>query len=303
MQWLMARLDAFLDWLTTPQNQRGLAYARSGLGWITLYIYTVNYAQRHFLLGPQAVYTNSGHFNLFYGAGPAGFEVLYTLAIVAALCFALGIGGRLTTLVNFLFFWSWSNATTLVGDGGDNILRIMLFYLLFADLYQRLRPGATTLWRQVLAITHNFALLAVALQLSMLYLTAGLQKVQGEMWREGTALYYILQVDEFSNPALARLFLNNLPLVVFATYGTIFMQLAYPWLLLHLRTKRLAVVAMATLHLGILMTMNLISFSLIMITLELTLLPDTDYVRVGTWIRRLRNSLWLHRRQLPAGGS
>ncbi len=72
----------------------------------------------------------------------------------------------------------------------------MFAYLLLTGLYGALKPKPETLWQRVLGIVHNLGLLAIVTQLCIVYMTAGLMKVQGEMWRDGTALYYILQVDE-----------------------------------------------------------------------------------------------------------
>jgi len=275
------KVDAFLEWASTPRHQYGARVARVGLGLVMLYIYSANFAQRHYLFGPNAVYVSKGAFNPFGSVSPAMFDFLYVLAMVAAFAFVMGLGGRLVTLLNFVLFWGWTNAALLIGDGGDNVLRIMLFYLLFADLHGSLKPNEPSTWRKVLGIAHNLALVAVGIQLSALYLTAGMQKVHGDMWRDGTALWYILQVREFSHPVVGQFLLSMPAFTIVFTHLTVFFQIAFPWLIVHPTLRRYAVAIGAAMHLGILAAMNIVSFSLIMIFLDLMMIPDADYIRLG----------------------
>lgn len=181
------------------------------------------------------------------------------------------------TLINFLFFWSWTSVSFLIGDGGDNLLRVMFPYLLLTDLFGKIKEKPTTLWQRSLGILHNFGLYAIILQLCIVYFTAGLMKVQGSMWQDGTALYYIFQVDEFRNPLFSDFITNHIWISVIGSYFTIFFQLAFPFLILHPKIKPYVVLTSIALHFGIWITMNLPSFSWIMIAFELPFLSNSEY--------------------------
>lgn len=273
---MLAKLDELLEWTAQPRQQTGLKVARVSFGLIILFIYTINFSQRHFLLGADGLYQNVSRFNLF-AIPDVPLDLLYGLAIIVALLFAVGIGGRFVALCNLLFFWSWTNGAAIVGDGGDNVLRIILAYMLFCDLTGSLPAKPTTIWQRLGSILHNAGLVAIVLQLSTLYLTSGLMKIRGEMWQDGTALYYILQVREFSNPKVAGLLLQFPHLLTAATYATCLFQIAFPWLLLNPVTKRIGILISMSFHLGILVAMNLVSFSAIMITMELILVTNVEY--------------------------
>ncbi len=120
----------------------------------------------------------------------------------------------------------------LISDGGDNIMRLVLFYLLFAnttayfsadaDAYWRRRPLVEhTMWYKIKAVLHNFAVLFCIINLCIMYLTSGLYQVMGEVWHNGTAVYYILQVDEYSHPFFQNLILQNDFLIVLSTYASV----------------------------------------------------------------------------------
>ncbi len=284
------KLDHLLRWLSVPQHSRGLILMRSSFGWILAYIYAVNYAQRDLLFGPDRITASpAGLFGLLPGA--AGFDVMYILAIVAAVCFALGIGGRVTTIINFAYFCSYSSLAVLTSDGGDNLLRLVLFYMIFSDLSKNASTEKTTLHARISGMLHNVSWLAIVTQLCILYWDAGFQKAAGQMWRDGTALYYILQLSEFHDPIVADALLRHPTLLVFSTYATMVFQLAFPFLLLNRWSKYAAIAISMSFHLGIMFAMSLISFSAIMMSTELALLSDADYASLSRTLRSLSTSI------------
>lgn len=62
----------------------------------------------------------------------------------------------------------------------------------------------------------------------------------GEPWQNGTALYYILQVKEFNLPWIGNLITSSDILIVFGTYFTVMLQVAFPFLLFNKITKYIA---------------------------------------------------------------
>lgn len=66
----------------------------------------------------------------WYG-GRLWFEVVYTLAIAAAVAVLVGWRTRTASVVFMLGMLSLENRNTLLGDGGDNLIRIMVIYLVF----------------------------------------------------------------------------------------------------------------------------------------------------------------------------
>ncbi|MER7044999.1 HTTM domain-containing protein [Streptomyces jumonjinensis] len=134
---------------------------------------------------------------------------------------------------------------------------------------------------------HNCAVVAVVIQLCLLYVVAGLFKVRGMRWQEGTALYYVLRVAEYSIfPELARLLYEHALIVYAVTYLTVFLQAFFPLLLLRPSTRHLAFVLVTLMHLGIGVLMGIPFFSLFMISTDLILFTDREYTAIGAWLRR-----------------
>lgn len=107
----------------------------------------------------------------------------------------------------------------------------------------------------------------------------------GEYWQNGTAIYYILQVDEFNLPWLTDLIISSDILIVFITYSTVLLQIAFPFMLLNKLTKYIALSLIVPLHLGIAFTMGLITFSLTMILIDTILISDEDYMKGYTFFK------------------
>ena len=134
---------------------------------------------------------------------------------------------------------------------------------------------------------HNCAMLVVAVEVCFIYATAGWYKIQGSLWQGGTALYFPLHLDYFDPwPGLSHL-LSAHPLPVFVlTYGTVIVQVAFPFLVFNRRIKNVLLVLMIIEHAGIAVTLGLPFFSLAMISADAVFLPTTFLVRAGGGVAR-----------------
>lgn len=108
----------------------------------------------------------------------------------------------------------------------------------------------------------------------------------GEVWYNGTAIYYILQVDEFSLPFVRDMVNSSNLLIVFITYFTVLVQLAFPFLLFNKKTKYLILSMIIPMHIGIAVVMGIVTFSMTMIFIDLLLIGDKDYKKLFSYLRR-----------------
>ncbi|MGW6521897.1 hypothetical protein [Streptomyces sp. NPDC054962] len=69
---------------------------------------------------------------------------------------------------------------------------------------------------------------AIAVQMCLIYMVSGLYKVQGEVWQDGTALFYIMRVPEFELPGWSSLVYDNDVLVFLGTYSSILFLVYFP---------------------------------------------------------------------------
>lgn len=154
-------------------------------------------------------------------------------------------------------------------------------------------------------IVHNGALLVIMAEACLIYATAGWYKIQGSRWQDGTAVYYPLHLDYFSPwPALADVLASSGTMVMLITYGTVAVQVAFPFTLFNRRVKNVLLAAMITEHAVIAIVLGLPFFSLAMIAADAVFLPTSFLRRLGEWAARARGRLsrLVRRDDGPAAG-
>ncbi|MCC2252450.1 HTTM domain-containing protein [Virgibacillus sp. AGTR] len=292
----------------------GTSLIRIAFGLLILYFYFIHYGQRRFLWGPNGMQDHetltkqlftTNNFSIYQlNDSLLYFEIIFHIGVVIAFFFTIGFMGRLTAILNFIFIWSLQHANVLILDGGDNVMRIILFYLLFAnttaffslDGYRRKQKvSSITLSPSLSNAFHNLAVLASIIQVSFMYLTSGMHKIMGEVWQNGTALYYILQVDEYTHPFFKELVISSDFLLLIGAYGAIFAQITYPFLLFNRYTRYIAIFNIIAMHIGIAIVMGLFTFSATMISIQLVLLKNEEYERAYTAVKRLLSKLRLRK--------
>lgn len=280
-------LSKITNWLSKDHFLIGTSLARISIGFLMLYMYLIHYSQRYYLWGNQGIISNemTGSTNLYsLSNSDIYFNIIYHIGILLSVLFIIGYKTRLVSIINFIFYFSLLERNPMISDGGDNILRVCLFYLLFADMSRyfsidskKTNQRSNSLKTKITNIFHNIACIATIIQISILYLVSGLYQIIGEMWHNGTAIYYIMQVDQFSRGILTPLISNNTYLIVILTYLAIIIKIAFPFLLFNKYTKYFIVLCIVGFHIGIAYGMGLITFSLTLIVLEFIVLTDQEY--------------------------
>jgi hypothetical protein len=191
----------------------------------------------------------------------------YGLALIA-----LGLGWRTRTAA----ILSWLAHTLLTQQhltsyGFDLLAQVMLFYLLWApsgrawsvDVWRgRARTVATPLTRLSLRVCQ--------LQLAIVYLSSGLEKASGRQWWNGEAIWRSLMLPIYRQWDLERL--AWFPwIAVLIGWGTLAIEIGYPFLIFPRRTRRLWLGLTCLLHAGIAVFLGLHLFALLMAILSLAL--------------------------------
>ncbi|MFM2417667.1 MAG: hypothetical protein RL385_2390 [Pseudomonadota bacterium] len=290
----MSRTERFASWASRPRLLTGAAAFRLVAGATMLYQYLSNYAQRAVLFGPDALMpldmmTERGLWSLYtLSTRPWYFELIFHLGLLVGALWTAGFGGPLLTCLQYLFWMSIRNRFPELWDGGDNTIELLLLYGLAANFRGRFAVRPQAVMTRSRSVLHNAAMLCFALQLSVIYVTAGLTKVHGNTWWNGTALYYALSDSEFVFPGVSQALYANGYLVALMTYATVTFQIGFPFMLFLNRYSRLLVVGIGiTFHLSIAIVLGLVSFGGFLIAAELSMIDDDEY----DWLSRKRAAL------------
>ncbi|MBC6613303.1 HTTM domain-containing protein [Hymenobacter sp. BT507] len=156
--------------------------------------------------------------------------ILFLLAAAAAVAMLLGYRTRLMTIVSWVLLVSVQNRNPLIGQGGDDLLRMLLFWGIFLpwgrvySLDSRRQPSPTSL------TTCSAATVAYIVQLALLYWCTALLKSGAEWTQTGTALYYALSLDQMLLP-VGRLLYPYPELMRGLTFATYYTELLLPFAL------------------------------------------------------------------------
>ncbi|BCC45047.1 hypothetical protein bcgnr5378_31430 [Bacillus cereus] len=300
----------FYKWLQDPHYLIGASVLRILLGLIVLYTYIVNYPLRHFFWGNSGIIDNQTYnemnriFFSVYGWTDSTliFEITYHLGILITLLFTIGVGGKVIQIFNYVFTLSLFNRNGLISDGGENLLYLVLFYMLFMNVTayftwsNKIKTGGIfkgfkTKYKDYLSIIHNFGFIFIIVQLCTMYLLSGLYQVMGERWHSGTAIYYILQVEQYSLNLIPEFLLKNSFFIVLATYASVLIKIAFPFSLFNRYTKYIVIIGIVGFHLGILVEMGLVTFSLTMIAVDSLLITDKEYHFIAFKIKEIKRKL------------
>ncbi len=157
-------------------------------------------------------------------------------------------------------------------------------------LVRRYAPGEPRLVMDMIAnVVHAGAMLVIMAEVCVVYSTAGWYKIQGSRWEDGTALYYPLHLNDFTPwPALSHTLAANGLMVMLISYGTVWVQVAFPFTLFNRRVKNVLLPVMMCEHAAIAVMLGLPVFSLAMIAADSVFLP-TGFLRwLGRRAGRLR---------------
>lgn len=269
----------------------GTSIIRVIFGIIILYNYLILYSQRHFLFTSYGYnsYSDRTLSNLsLYNLSDSliYFDIIYNIGIVIAILYTLGIKGRISSILNFIFYYSLYVRFYHIGDGGDNLMIIALFFLIFADCTKyfsfdnkrKFKKVKSFKFSELSSILHNFSIFFIIAQVIILYMISATYQLMGDLWSSGTAIYYILQVETMSSPFFREFATNHFVyLGVLLTYLSIFVKYAFGFLIFNRRTKLAVVICICLFHIGIGISMHLYTFSLIMIAVETLLFTNDEY--------------------------
>jgi predicted DCC family thiol-disulfide oxidoreductase YuxK len=235
---------------------------------------------------------------------PVWFLCLAVLAL-----FIVGLFSRVTAVLAWVIVVSTIRRVPIALYGFDQVVSAVMFYLAAAGasgqavsldrFFSRWREARSAAARVIKrpgplarrvtpeppgmptpTISANLALRLIQLHLVVIYGMAGLAKVQGPSWWNGTAIWKTMTTGEFV--VLDFTALAAWPwLVNLVTHASLALELLYPVLIWVKIVRPLLLAGVVALHLGIaFMSPGLTEFALVMIAANLAFVS-------GAWLRRL----------------
>jgi len=198
--------------------------------------------------------------------------VLFTIAAIAAAMLLVGYKTKPALFVSWLLLLSLHGRFPLLTQGGDALLRCMLFWSLFLPINGRceMADGRKN------GYVASFGTAAFIVQLAIMYLFTAMLKT-GPAWRSDfSAAYYALSIDHFTSE-LGYALVGYPRLLQLLTFASILLEWTGPLLLLlpiwHTGVRTAVPLSFIGFHLGLAATMDLGTFPWICILFWAVLLP------------------------------
>jgi Vitamin K-dependent gamma-carboxylase len=237
----------------------------------------------------------------FHVTDPAWMVVVHNLYLGVLILFTLGFYTRITSALAWLGALSYVHRAPTTLFGMDSILMIMLMYLTLGPSGKALsldrilenfracrralslgRPAPRLSLPQPM-VSANFTLRLFQLHLCIIYLSAGLAKMPGGHWWNGTAVWRPIATYEYA-PLNLALYADSLRFIsahrwawemvmTGGTLLTLFVEIGFPFLVWSRKMRWVMLGAAALLHLGIGLFMGLLVFSLCMLTMLISFVP------------------------------
>jgi predicted DCC family thiol-disulfide oxidoreductase YuxK len=194
---------------------------------------------------------------------------------------------------------SYAYRNPIIAYGVDKILACLLLILCVAPIgraisLDRVRAVRAAKRKNLAAAPPPYAspwagacIRLMQIQMAAVFFYSAVGKLRGDDWWDGDAIWVVFTTGDHYNRLVLDLLASHYWLVNVGTYGTILIEIAFPFLIWQRRTRPYFLVLALLLHLQFAVLMGLFYFSFAMA------MGHTSFVR-PEWLARL-GAAWKHR--------
>ncbi|GIV29909.1 MAG: hypothetical protein KatS3mg028_0975 [Bacteroidia bacterium] len=210
----------------------------------------------------------------------AAQKILFLIHFIFAFCLLLGWKTQTFTIINFILLLSLHHRNPLILQGGDDLLRITLFYMIFLP-WGKFYSADSIRKKHIDKNNTGFSwvFMIFMINIGYVYLFSALLKTSEEWRVTGDAAYYALSLDTlrtafgnflYPHPALLKI----LTFIVYYVF-----EIIAPLLLIFSFSKKIRITAIGLiilLHLGNMLTLKVGIFPFAGIVTALMILPPGE---------------------------
>ncbi len=255
----------------------------------------------------SSVMRHEWRFSLLDNANASMVNVLFISLLITLVLVMLGIGGRLVLGLCLILLYSFHEYGSFLLDGGDTLTRVIGFLLLLAPSYRtctlpnllkRLQSVSETGKDQHIALRTMpiWPYRLLLWQMVCIYTFATYSKLTGPTWRSGSAIAIAIHHGHFQQvPTRVADWMSHFSPML--GYLTIMLQGSWALIIIlpilswfgfayrgNRNLKRFLLLSGVILHTGILLMMNVGTFTYAVYTAYLGLLLDNDFKAIRSFI-------------------
>jgi hypothetical protein len=218
-------------------------------------------------------------------------NTLFWVFLVAAVFLTAGLFTRLSTLIVFVCLTSIHQRNLYMNHGGDTFLRVAGFFLIFApagaafsiDRLIRVRRGKEGAEIQPRS---PWAQRMIQFELALIYFTSFWWKSMGAPWVDGTALYYVLHLEEVRRFPIPH-WIEQPLILKLGSWFTLALEFSLG-VLIWIKEFRYPLLLLGLLfHLCLEYTLNIPMFQWDVLTAYILFVDPADLDRALKWLRNL----------------
>ncbi len=309
--WLDSWRDGWNRFWFSPRSPATLSLMRILVGMMIVYTHAAWTLELNTFVSPQGVF-DIQHASEFYGGSPFAWSHVtwfpgsaawlwgtHALALVVMTGFMLGFQTRVCGILSALFVISYAHRAGGALFGLDQINGFLTLYLALGpcgamysiDAWRRRRqnPIDAAESRPASTVMATISTRLIQLHLCIVYLFAGLGKLQGPAWWDGTAIWGALASYEYQTIDLT--FMASWPwLINLITLVTLAWECSYPFLIWPRLTRPIWLLLAVAVHLGIGLCMGMMTFGLIMVIANLSFVEPWLVEHLAGRLARRRKS-------------
>lgn len=289
----------FVDSPTTP-----LEIARIGIGAAMFVHYALaspylfdfwgdeGWVARELILSERDQWTQSV---FFYFTAPWQWVAFHIVFLICCAAFTVGWRTSWVKWVLLIGQISYDYRNPMLPYGVDKILACLLLLLCLAPIGRaisldrvravraaKMKDLTATLPRYTSAWTGACTRL-IQIQMAVLFFYSGVGKIAGEDWWNGDAVWIVFTTHEHYSKLILDILAAHYWIVNAATYGTILIEVAYPFLIWQHATRPYLLCLALFLHAQFGLLMGLIYFSFVMMMGHMSFLRPEWLARLGAW--------------------
>jgi hypothetical protein len=227
------------------------------------------------------------------------FILFYTIVISLYL---FGIGKHKVAFVLFLCVDVMQRSSSLILNGGDNLLKFLLLYMIFADSYNYFSLSSIEVGRndfkKLSNLLSNLSSMSIVIHLSFIYFFSGIHKIHSDVWFNGIALYFILQLERFKGTVFNETIAKNGYIITLAAYCVALWETFFIVLVWSKLSRGLMLSIGIVMHLSIYIFMMIHDFEILYIMCYGFFFSNKEMVRICNSLKRRVRFFMLNRRRI-----
>ncbi len=207
-------------------------------------------------------------------------SIFLSIIVITAILLLFGIGRNLTLILVYFELKILQELTYPILNGGDNLMIFVVLYLIFSNCFEKYTLNKNSRDHSPMSnLISNVAVYSICIHLGYVYFISAVHKIHADVWFNGTAIYYILNLERYGSP-LAQYIRDNGFITTMGTYFTVLFELLFVFLVWNRRLRPFFLVSGVILHMGIYLFMMIYDFQIFFLSLYGFFIPEKTWKAV-----------------------